>query len=137
MSLIFIPFFVVKQLSVDEGRPLFLTKGDNVWVSHHGKADVRIRGYVKKVMSNEIILKLRNGALVESSPRYSIHFEVNRLTFQMERKALDEAYDLNVIDFLFPSEDRIEKKELKLPQYVLSLVDPITHQLCSSSYLWN
>ncbi|KAG4073853.1 hypothetical protein HA402_014058 [Bradysia odoriphaga] len=113
--------FAVK-LSLDEGRPLFLTKGDNVWVSHSGKADVRIRGYVKKVMSNEIVLKLRNGALVEQSPRYSIHFEVNRLTFQMERKALDDAYDLNVIDYLFPSEERIEKKELKLPQ--LQFFDP-------------
>lgn len=95
--------FAVK-LSPSEGHPLFLIKGDNVWVGHNGDPYLRIRGYVKKVSSQEILLKLRYNAPVEPLPCHSINFEVNRLTFQMERKALDDAKHLNIISLLFPSE---------------------------------
>lgn len=90
-----------------------------MWVGHSENAHIRIRGFVKKVTSNEILLKLRNSAAVEAeSDSYSIHFEVNRLTFQMERKALDDAYHLNVIDYLFPSAQQLKTTKLQLPQYV-------------------
>lgn len=79
--------------------------------------EFRTRGYVKKVSSDEILMKLRHNGELEDAPNYSIHFEVNRLTFQMERKALDDAKKFNVIDLLFPREfHQIENKEVTLPQ---------------------
>lgn len=86
-------------------------------MGHNGDPNVRYRGYVKKVSSDEIVMKLRCNGVVEPLPCYSIHFEVNRLTFQMERKALDEAKQLNIINHLFPSEYQyFENKEVTLPQ---------------------
>ena len=82
-------------------------------------SDIRIRGYVKKVSSDEILLKLRFNGVLQSLPIYSIHFEVNRLTFQMERKALDDAKELNIIHQLFPSEDQqFRHDQVTLPTYV-------------------
>lgn len=105
-----------QKLSKSEGRPLFLLKGDSLWVGHNGDPSICYRGYVKKVSSEEIVIKLRCNS-VEPLPCYSIHFEVNRLTFQMERKALDDARDLNIISFLFPSEYQFfETRPVELPQ---------------------
>ncbi|KAJ6648786.1 putative helicase mov-10-B.2 [Pseudolycoriella hygida] len=110
------------KLTPQEGRPLFLIKGDTFWLGTQD-SDTRLRGYVKKVSSVEILLKLRFNGVLQALPIYSIHFEVNRLTFQMERKALDDAKDLNVIPLLFPSEHhKLRNEELTLPK--LQFFDP-------------
>lgn len=36
----------------------------------------------------------------------------------MERKALDEAYHLNMLDFLFPPDQPVVRPDVTLPQYV-------------------
>lgn len=92
-------------------------KGDTVWLGQPGIPNVRIRGFVKRVTSAEILLNLRYQNMLENIPCYSIYFEVNRLTFQMERKALDDTVQLNIVDLLFPlPHHQIEYKALSLPQ---------------------
>lgn len=92
-------------------------KGDTVWLNQNGIPESRIRGFVIRVTSDEILLNLRHHSVLETGPCYSIHFEVNRLTFQMERKALDDTKHFNIVNLLFPSEHpKIENKELTLPQ---------------------
>lgn len=111
--------FAVK-LHPDEGRPLFLTAGDNVMLTCVDIHSIRHRAYVKKVTSTEILLTFRKFEVVDTSRNYSISFEVNRLTYQMERKALADAYRFELLDYLFPSE--IDMIDVELPQ--LQYIDP-------------
>lgn len=123
-------FSVFKQLNPDEGRPLFLTVGDNIMLTSADVNPIRHRAYVKKVTSTEILLTLRKFEVVDTSLNYSIFFEVNRLTYQMERKALDDAYKFEIFDYLFPSE--IEMRDFELPQYVSFALLPIDNDYASN-----
>lgn len=76
----------------------------------------RISGYVKHVSSKEIVMKLHVfNTPLEPSSSYSIHFEVNRLTYQMERDALNRACRNQIIDYLFPRME-FERDHKPLPE---------------------
>lgn len=124
-------FSVFEQLNPDEGRPLFLTVGDNITLTCTDDNSIRHRAYVKKVTSTEILLTLRKFEVVDTSRNYSIFFEVNRLTYQMERKALDDACKFELLDYLFPSE--IEMRDFELPQYVFFALLPIDNNYASNN----
>lgn len=86
--------------------------GDRIWLGS-AKNNIRTYGFVKYVSSNEIVMKLQTAKPLEQQPLYSIHFEINRLTFKLQRLALDTAKRLDIIDLLFPQSS--QKKLLTTP----------------------
>lgn len=95
------------QLEENEGRPLFLLSGDRIWIERP-KTSVRTYGFVQHVTSSEIRMTLQTSkAITQSEPIYSIHFEMNRLTYKLQRLALETAKRLDVIDLLFPQPSQL------------------------------
>lgn len=109
--------YKIIQLHEREGRPLFLLAGDQIWIGK-GQLDSRIYGFVQRVTPNEIKMKLQTSTkIVQREPLYSIHFEMNRLTFKLQRLALDAAKRLDIIDLLFPQPNQlILLSEPKIPE---------------------
>lgn len=50
---------------------------------------------------------LTSKGIVPQQPIYSIHFEMNRLTFKLQRLALETAKRLDIIGLLFPEQSQL------------------------------
>lgn len=93
-----------------------MLSGDQIWVGNVNR-NTRIYGIVQHVSSNEIQMKLRTSDLIlQQQPIYSIHFEVNRLTFRLQRLALDTAKRLAIVGLLFPQRTQLNLlKKVSIP----------------------
>ncbi|KAG4075059.1 hypothetical protein HA402_008124 [Bradysia odoriphaga] len=97
----------VLKLHEREGRPLFVLAGDLIWIGKP-QTTVRTYGVVQYATSSELKIKLQSSnKVVEKTPIYSMHFEMNRLTYKLQRLALETAKRLNIMDLLFPQSNQI------------------------------
>ncbi|KAG4074220.1 hypothetical protein HA402_015523 [Bradysia odoriphaga] len=97
----------ILKLSKSEGRPLYVVAGDPICVRGPKPKD-RFYGYIQYVSSKEIKMALSKAIIVEKKRIYSIQFFVNRLSFKLQRLALDAAKKHDIIDLLFPESNQID-----------------------------